>query len=74
MVSDGRELIVTAWWVSMFPGIAIMLTVLALNLLGDWLADTDAGRATRVTEALMQMRKIDLAALQAARQGVCCEV
>jgi peptide/nickel transport system permease protein len=39
MVSDGRELIVTAWWVSMFPGLAIMLTVLALNLLGDWLRD-----------------------------------
>ena len=39
MISDGRELIVTAWWVSMFPGIAIMLTVLALNLLGDWLRD-----------------------------------
>jgi peptide/nickel transport system permease protein len=35
MVADGRELIVTAWWVSMFPG----LTVLALNLLGDWLRD-----------------------------------
>ena len=34
-----RELIVTAWWVSMFPGLAIMLTVLALNLLGDWLRD-----------------------------------
>jgi len=39
MVSDGRELIVTAWWVSMFPGVAIMLTVLSLNLLGDWLRD-----------------------------------
>jgi peptide/nickel transport system permease protein len=39
MVADGRELIVTAWWVSMFPGLAIMLTVLALNLLGDWLRD-----------------------------------
>jgi peptide/nickel transport system permease protein len=39
MVSDGRELIVTAWWVSMFPGLAIMLTVLSLNLLGDWLRD-----------------------------------
>jgi peptide/nickel transport system permease protein len=39
MISDGRELIVTAWWVSMFPGIAIMLTVLSLNLLGDWLRD-----------------------------------
>lgn len=39
MVADGRELIVTAWWISMFPGLAIMLTVLALNLLGDWLRD-----------------------------------
>jgi peptide/nickel transport system permease protein len=39
MVADGRELIVTAWWVSMFPGIAIMLTVFSLNLLGDWLRD-----------------------------------
>ena len=39
MIADGRELIVTAWWVSMFPGIAIMLAVLSLNLLGDWLRD-----------------------------------
>jgi len=39
MVADGRELIVTAWWVSMFPGLAIMLTVLSLNLIGDWLRD-----------------------------------
>jgi peptide/nickel transport system permease protein len=39
MIADGRELIVTAWWVSMVPGLAIMLTVLALNLLGDWLRD-----------------------------------
>lgn len=39
MVADGRELIVMAWWVALFPGLAIMLTVLALNLLGDWLRD-----------------------------------
>jgi peptide/nickel transport system permease protein len=39
MIADGRELIVQAWWVSMFPGLAIMLTVLSLNLLGDWLRD-----------------------------------
>src|SRR5262245_2606433 len=39
MIADGRELIVSAWWVSMFPGLAIMLTVLSLNLLGDWLRD-----------------------------------
>lgn len=39
MVADGRDLIVSAWWISMFPGLAIMLTVLSLNLLGDWLRD-----------------------------------
>jgi peptide/nickel transport system permease protein len=40
MVADGRELTVTAWWVSFFPGMAILLTVLAMNLLGDWLRDS----------------------------------
>ena len=39
LVADGRELIITAWWVALFPGVAIMLTVLSLNLLGDWLRD-----------------------------------
>ena len=40
MVADGREYITTAWWVSLFPGMAIMLTVLSFNLFGDWLRDT----------------------------------
>ena len=35
----GRTYLQTAWWVSVFPGFAIMLTVLGLNLLGDWLRD-----------------------------------
>ena len=39
MVADGRELIVSAWWVALFPGIAIMLVVICMNLLGDWLRD-----------------------------------
>jgi peptide/nickel transport system permease protein len=39
MIADGRDLIVVAWWMAMFPGLAIMLTVLSLNLLGDWLRD-----------------------------------
>jgi peptide/nickel transport system permease protein len=40
MVADGREYVTTAWWVSFFPGIAILLTVLSFNLFGDWLRDT----------------------------------
>ena len=40
MVADGRALIGSAWWISVFPGLAIILTVLSFNLLGDWLRDT----------------------------------
>lgn len=40
MIAEGREFVTSAWWVSMFPGLAIMLVVLAFNLLGDWLRDT----------------------------------
>lgn len=40
MLADGRTYLQTAWWVSVFPGLAILLTVLGLNLLGDWLRDS----------------------------------
>jgi peptide/nickel transport system permease protein len=40
MVSEGRDYITRAWWVSFFPGVAIMAIVLSLNLLGDWVRDT----------------------------------
>lgn len=39
MVSDGRELIVSHWWVAFLPGFAILLVVLSMNLMGDWLRD-----------------------------------
>jgi peptide/nickel transport system permease protein len=39
MVADGRTLIVTAWWLFFFPTMAIVLTVLSMNLMGDWLRD-----------------------------------
>ncbi len=39
ILSEGRNYIQTAWWVSVFPGFAIMFTVLGLNLLGDWLRE-----------------------------------
>src|SRR5438477_194038 len=40
MIAEGREFVTSAWWVSFFPGLAILLVVLAFNLLGDWLRDT----------------------------------
>lgn len=39
MISEGREFLSTAWWIATFPGIAIVLTVLGFNFLGDWLRD-----------------------------------
>jgi len=39
MVSEGRNYITTAWWMTAFPGMAIALTVLAFNFLGDWMRD-----------------------------------
>jgi peptide/nickel transport system permease protein len=40
MIAEGRDFVTSAWWVSFLPGLAIMLVVLAFNLLGDWLRDT----------------------------------
>jgi len=41
MVSEGRDKLAGGvWWISTFPGIAIMLTVVSLILFGDWLRDT----------------------------------
>lgn len=49
MLADGRNYMQTAWWVATFPGLAIMVTVLGFNLLGDWLRDRldplDRGRS-----------------------------
>ena len=39
MVAEGRGKIASAWWLSLIPGIAITLVVLAFNLFGDWLRD-----------------------------------
>ncbi len=39
MVADGRKNLIGAWWVATFPGLAIVLTVLAFNLVGDALRD-----------------------------------
>jgi peptide/nickel transport system permease protein len=39
LLSDGRNYLRQAWWISTFPGLAIMLTVLSINLLGDGLRD-----------------------------------
>lgn len=39
ILSDGRGFISQAWWLGVFPGLAIVLVVLAINFIGDWLRD-----------------------------------
>lgn len=39
LLADGRDYLGIGWWISTFPGLAIMITVLGINLLGDWLRD-----------------------------------
>jgi peptide/nickel transport system permease protein len=39
MLNTSRNYFLTAWWYSIFPGIAIFITVLAFNLLGDGLRE-----------------------------------
>ncbi len=39
MLADGRAYVASAWWLATFPGLAIMVTVLSINMIGDWLRD-----------------------------------
>ena len=39
MVSEGRQYVATDWWISFFPGFAILLIVFSMNFFGDWLRD-----------------------------------
>lgn len=48
MLSEGRAYLSSAWWVTVFPGIAIMITVLAANMVGDGLRDALDPRARQV--------------------------
>ncbi len=39
MLADGYIYLRIAWWVTVFPGLVLMLTVLSINVLGDWVRD-----------------------------------
>jgi peptide/nickel transport system permease protein len=47
MLADGRKDLATSWWVATMPGIAIMITVLSVNMIGDWLRDELDPRAAK---------------------------
>lgn len=48
LISDGRAYMSSAWWICTFAGLAITITVLGGNLLGDWLRDVLDPRSRRI--------------------------
>src|SRR4029077_6578030 len=44
ILNDGKELITYAWWLTLYPGLAILVTVLSYNLLGEGIRDALAPR------------------------------
>jgi peptide/nickel transport system permease protein len=40
MLDEGRNYLTTGWWLALFPGLAILVVVLGINVVGDWLRDT----------------------------------
>jgi peptide/nickel transport system permease protein len=51
MLSEGRGFIQQAWWIAVFPGLAIFLVVLSFNVLGDALRDALDPRQKSVIES-----------------------
>jgi peptide/nickel transport system permease protein len=47
MLADGRAYMTVAWWLTVMPGLAILLAVLSLNIFGDWLRDRLDPRQSR---------------------------
>lgn len=62
MLSEGRNYISTAWWVALFPGLAIFFIVLAVNLVGDWVRDRYDPRSP------FRRAKLDAATRKAAEE------
>ena len=47
MLADGRDYLTTEWWIATLPGVAIAITILGVNLVGDWVRDVLDPRASR---------------------------
>jgi peptide/nickel transport system permease protein len=73
MIADGRGFLATAWWITLFPGLAMLLTVLAVNLMGDWLRDhldprlRQLGGSTAAEEPAAEISPVPTAATAQAR-------
>jgi peptide/nickel transport system permease protein len=56
MLSDGREYLLSAWWIATFPGVALMLTALSFNRLGDWVRDLTDPRLHHLSSQAVSQR------------------
>jgi peptide/nickel transport system permease protein len=70
VIAFGKELVqVGGWWATFFPGLLILLTVLALNVLSEGISDAYAAPAARRAEAATTRPEDDVDALETARPG-----
>ena len=68
MISQGKQYLTTAWWLSFWPGLAIILTTLSLNLLSNWMRIALDPvqrwrlemRGTRMAEHLLGVRNLSV--------------
>ncbi len=51
MISDGRGYVDTSWWITMYPGLALLLVIMSFNFLGDWLRDRWDPKLKNLTES-----------------------
>jgi peptide/nickel transport system permease protein len=60
-ISDGQNYILTAWWIALFPGLALYLAALVLNLIGELVGDVlMPGRSTRLSSGTGRRRRFSL--------------
>lgn len=57
LLLEGKKVIFTAWWMTFFPGVAIVLLILALNIVGDALRDgSDRGLKPQTRRLFRQLK------------------
>ena len=69
MLAEAREFILRAWWVVTLPGLAILLTVLAINLMGDGLRDALDPKPKTFLENVMSLLEIENLTVEFATAG-----
>ena len=72
MLADAREFVLRAWWVVTFPGLMILVAVLAFNLLGDGLRDALDPEAEALMRPMSRCSRSKTSTSTSPRRAACC--